>query len=110
MYLLDTNILELLLDRKHAEECEKLLEKISSGELEGTVSSFSAHAVCALLAKPELAEAFLANLISSLGLSVYTTSVEEELEASILAKNFGLDFDDGLQYFVAKKLGAEGPL
>ncbi|MEM3012062.1 MAG: hypothetical protein QW084_01700 [Candidatus Hadarchaeales archaeon] len=33
--------------------------------------------------------------------------MEEELEASILTKNLGLDFDDGLQYFVTKKLGAE---
>jgi len=29
------------------------------------------------------------------------------LEASIFAQQIGLDFDDGLQYFIARKVGAE---
>lgn len=108
MYLLDTNIfLELLLNREHASECYQLLKKISAGETEAVVTSFSVHAVCGLLSKPPLVEAFLSNIVNSLGLSVYPTTPEEELEASVLAEKVGLDFDDGIQYFVAKKVGAD---
>lgn len=37
------------------------------------------------------------------GLEVIATSLDEELAASEKAIHIGLDFDDGLQYYVAMK-------
>ena len=109
MYLIDTNIfLELLLDRKNAKQCEKFLEKVSKGEIKAVVSSFTLHAIEALLGKKHrITQLFVRNILNSKGLKVYSTTLEEELEASILAEKVGLDFDDGLQYFIAKKLQAK---
>jgi len=50
---------------------------------------------------------FLRNIENSLGLSVYVTSISEETAISILMSKINRDFDDTLQYFVAKMLGAE---
>ena len=106
MYLIDTNIfLELLLNGKNAKECEKFLEKVSKGEIKAIVSSFTLHAVEAFLGKNHKAiQLFVRNILNSEGLKVYSTTLEEELEASVIAEKIGLDFDDGLQYFIAKKL------
>jgi len=109
VYLIDTNIfIELLLGRKNADVCEKLLHKASLGETKCVVTSFTVHAVEGILSgNLEAIETFLRNLSASLGIDVYTTTLEEELEVSIFADKVGLDFDDGIQYFVAKKVGAE---
>jgi predicted nucleic acid-binding protein len=108
MFLIDTNIfLELFLGQEKAEECEKLLEKISRGELEAIISKFTVHAIEATLNNPTLILAFLRNVQNSLGLSVYETSVEEEMAASMLMDKVKLDFDDAIQYYIAKKLGVE---
>jgi len=49
----------------------------------------------------------LRNLESSLGIAVYETTVADEAAVAILMKEIKLDFDDCLQYFAAKRLGAE---
>ncbi|MBO3831847.1 MAG: type II toxin-antitoxin system VapC family toxin [Candidatus Brockarchaeota archaeon] len=108
MLLVDTNIfLELFLGQEKAEECEKFLQKISDGELEAVVSKFTIHAVEAILNNPSLILAFLRNVHGSLGLNVYETSLEDEMASSMLMDKIKLDFDDSLQYYVAKKLGVE---
>lgn len=108
MFLVDTNIfLELFLGQEKAEECEKLLQKISSGELEAVVSKFTIHAVEAILNDSTLTLAFLRNIQGSLGLNVYETSFEDEMASSMLMGKMKMDFDDSLQYYVAKKLGVE---
>jgi hypothetical protein len=50
---------------------------------------------------------FLRNLEHSVGLSIYDTSLSDEMAVALISKKIGLDFDDALQYFVAKKLGVE---
>lgn len=42
-----------------------------------------------------------------MGLSVYETSLEDEMAVSMLMDKVKLDFDDALQYYLAKKLGVE---
>ncbi len=109
MLLLDTNIfLELLLGQKKARECEKLLASISDGKTEAVVTHFTAHAVEAALGRGEPLTKFLRNLEFSVGMYVYDTSLEEEMSIGILASEIKRDFDDTLQYYVAKKLGASG--
>ena len=106
MLLIDTNIfLELFLGQKRAEDCERFLEKTSTGELETTITRFTVHAIEAALNDSTLILTFLRNLQNSLGLTVYETSLEDEMAASMLMNEVKLDFDDSLQYYVAKKLG-----
>lgn len=108
MLLVDANIfLELFLGQEKANECERFLQKVSAGELEAVVSKFTIHAIEALLNDSRLILAFLRNVENSLGLDVYETSVEEEMGASMLMDKVKLDFDDAVQYYLAKKLGVE---
>jgi len=108
MFLIDTNIfLELLLDQKRAEECEQLLGKIANGDIEAVVTSFTIHAVEAILNNSKLVLTFLRNIENSLGLSIYDTTIDDQQAVAILMSEKELDFDDCLQYYVAKKLGAE---
>ncbi|MGA3298346.1 MAG: type II toxin-antitoxin system VapC family toxin [Candidatus Bathyarchaeia archaeon] len=108
MILLDTNIfLELLLDQKRAAECESLLDLISKGRMEATVTHFAVHAVEAALGNRDDLIAFLRNLEHSVGLSVYNTSLSDEMAIALIAQKIGLDFDDALQYYVAKELGVD---
>ncbi len=106
--LLDTNIfLELLLDQKRANECENLLELVSRGRMEAVVTHFTVHAIEAALGSGKNLDVFLRNLEHSVGLYVYDTSVSEEIAISLISKKIDRDFDDAVQYYVAKKLGAD---
>jgi len=108
MLLIDTNIfLELLLGQEKADECQKFLEMVSGGELEAVATKFSIHAIEAILNDSELILIFLRNLRNSIGLDIYETSMDDEIAASMLMKKLKLDFDDSLQYYVAKKLGVK---
>lgn len=108
MFLIDTNIfLELFLDREKADECEKFLEGVSNGDLEAVVTRFSVHAIEAILNNPKLILIFLRNIENSLGLTIYDTTIDEEMAISMIMEEKKLDFDDALQYYVAKKLGVE---
>src|SRR5271157_1846127 len=105
--LLDANVfLELLLDRKHATECGALLKKLSRGESEGVVTRFALHSIEAVY-DSDLLGGFLASIDRSLGLYVHDTTTQEEADVAALAKKIGRDYDDAMQYFVAKKLNVE---
>ncbi len=107
--LIDTNIfLELFLDQERSNDCEKFLSKVSEGEIEGVITHFSVHAIEVILDNSEAIQVFLRNLQRSIGLEVYSTTLEDEMAASMLMDHIGLDFDDSLQYYVAKKLGSRG--
>jgi predicted nucleic acid-binding protein len=108
LILLDTNaFLELLVDQKRAAECESLLELVSKGEMEAAVTHFAVHAVEATLVSGENLERFLRNLEHSMGLYIYDTNLSEEMAAALISEKISRDFDDTLQYYVAKKLGAD---
>ena len=106
--MVDANVfIELFLGQEKAEECERFLKKISLGELEAVVSKFTIHAIEVTLNDSALILAFLRNVQGSLGLDVYETGVEDEMAASMLMDKVKLDFDDAVQYYLAKKLGVE---
>ena len=109
MLLIDANVfLELFLGQEKADECERFLHKVSVGGLEAVISKFTIHAIEALLNNSTLILAFLRNVEGSLGLNVYETSIEEEIAASMLMDKVKLDFNDAIQYYLAKKkLGVE---
>jgi len=96
-----------MLGQNKAADCETLLDAVSKGRIEAVVTHFSVHAVEAVLRSGEPLVRFLRNLENSLGLTVFETGVADEMSAAMLTKRKSLDFDDALQYFVAKRLGVE---
>ncbi|MGQ9479613.1 MAG: hypothetical protein ACUVQ0_06360 [Thermoproteota archaeon] len=84
------------------EVCEKFLEAVSRGDLEAVVTGFSIHAAEAIPSDSNLILRFLRNIQNSLGLNVYETSIEDEVVVTMLIDK--LDFDDSLQYYIAKNL------
>ena len=106
--LIGTDIfLELMLDQKRADECEKFLNKLSRGEIEGIITWFTIHAVEEIANDSKIILTFLRNIENSVGLWIYETTSDDELAAAILMENNMLDFDDALQYYIAKKVGAK---
>jgi predicted nucleic acid-binding protein len=105
--LIDTNVvLELLLGQRRANEARDLLDRVSAGSVEAMITHFSLHAVEVVLNDADLNLRLLRNVQNSLGLSLYDTSIEDEMSATILMKEIERDFDDALQYYVARKTGA----
>lgn len=100
-------MLELLLGQKKALECRRLLDRVTTGRTQAIITHFSLHAIEAVLNDPDLNLKLLRNIENSLGLILYDTSIEDEMSAAILMKKIERDFDDTLQYYVAKKMGAE---
>jgi predicted nucleic acid-binding protein len=109
LILLDANIfLEVLLGRNRATDCRSLLDRLSRGELEGVVTRFSVHSIEAVIGgHGGDVVSFLRTVEQTSGLSVYETTTSDEISAALLAGKVRRDFDDSLQYYVAKKLGAE---
>jgi len=100
----DTSVfIELLLDQDRAEESESLLDAIARGRLDAVVSHFAIHAIESMIATPQKLSTFLNDVETSKGLTVYDTTISDEQSASILSARIGLDFDDSIQYYVARK-------
>ena len=105
MYLIDANIiLELLYKRDKWKECYEFLNKVKKGIIKSYILHFTIHAISAILGDPKLVSKFLSEILTWHGLTIIDLSVEEENMASDIANNIGLDFDDGLQYYYAKKV------
>jgi predicted nucleic acid-binding protein len=111
LILVDTNIfLELLLGRKRVPECQRLLQALSRGEMEGwspASPSTPSRRPWAGGGGGDALTTFLRNLERSVGLYVYDSDISDETAAGLLAEKIERGFDDSLQYYVARKLGAE---
>ncbi|GBC69033.1 hypothetical protein HRbin01_00724 [archaeon HR01] len=106
MYLIDANvILEVLYKREKWQQAAGFLERVKRGEAAAYVLHFTLHGISAILGKPELVSKLIIEISSWRGLGIITTSLDEELAAAEKATYIGLDFDDGLQYYAAKKRG-----
>jgi len=99
--------LELLYKRDRWKECYDFLNKVKAGAVKSHVLHFTLHGVSAILGDPKLVSRFLSEVSTWRGLTVVDLSIDEEMVASELASNVGLDFDDGLQYYYAKKAGLQ---
>lgn len=107
-FLIDTNIfLEFLLEQKRVKESLELMRALERGDLTGYVTSFALHSIevnLARVGKTRELLTFLTGIVETKGLTIYTTSVNEEKDAVAFIKKFSFDFDDALQYYVSKKL------
>ncbi len=105
MYLIDANIiLEVLYKRKRWKESLNFLNAVKKGSISAYILHFTLHGISAILGKPALVSKFLAEILSWRGLSIVNLSVDEELAAAEIAEKVGLDFDDGLHYYLARKM------
>lgn len=99
--------LELLYKRDRWRECRDFLNKVKAGAIKSHVLHFTLHGISAILGDPKLVSRFLSEIATWRGLTVIDLSIDEEVVASELANSVGLDFDDGLQYYYAKKAGLQ---
>lgn len=107
MLVVDANVvLEVLYKRAKWREAKAFLDRVKMGELSACMLHFAVHAISAILGEPGLVSRFLREVASWRGLRVIDLPLEEEALAADLAGKAGLDFDDGLHYYVAKKLDA----
>jgi predicted nucleic acid-binding protein len=111
MHLIDTNIfLELLLNQEKREIAKNILTQLEKGEIEAVISGFSLHSIEFILSikkKRGVLKEFLQALHDFPNISVYHTTLEEDLEIIDLMEQTHLDFDDANQYYIAKKFAAE---
>lgn len=111
MHLIDTNIfLELLLSQEKKEIAGNILTRLWKGEFDAVISGFSLHSIEFILSvkkKNEALKEFIQALHDFPNISIYHTTLEEDLEIIEIMEQTHLDFDDANQYYIAKKFGAE---
>ncbi|WP_054853323.1 PIN domain-containing protein [Vulcanisaeta distributa] len=106
MYLIDANIfLEVIYRRDKWTECYEFLNRVKKGDIRAYALHFTIYAISAILGKPDLISKFLPEMSTWRGLVIIDSPVDEEAMAAELAFKVGLDFDDGLHYYYAKKMG-----
>ena len=110
MYLIDTNIfLEILLEQDNADKCTEFFENAAKQQTTCLVTSYTLHSIETILSNlkrfPVLI-AFLEDLLDNQWIRHYHTTPEEELLVIRSMSEIGLDFDDALQYHIAKKFNA----
>jgi predicted nucleic acid-binding protein len=105
MYLIDSNIfLEILLKQENKENCKEVLGNIAEGEMHAVVSKFTVHGIEGMLTEElDALDKFMTNITSLVNLEISDTTVEEEKQILEIAKKSKMDFDDALQYSVAKR-------
>ena len=110
MYLIDTNIfLEILLEQEKADKCSAFLSKAIAKNNVCLISSYTLHSIETILSnlnRLETLTAFLNYIISTQAFRQYHTTPEEDLTIIQSIGHLQLDFDDALQYYVAKKFSA----
>lgn len=103
MYLIDTNIfLHVLLKREKYLECLEFLRKAGNLHL----TKFTLYSISIFLCKLkeyEVLDNFTKDLSTANGVRIIDISSEEIKKVVETSKKYNLDFDDALQYFVAKR-------
>jgi predicted nucleic acid-binding protein len=95
-----------MLKRRYKDDCQALLRMIDKGDIKAFVTSFSLHSIEVILDRAgdqQALKIFLESIGEFKGLSIYNTDLKDEI-AVIAEMDTGLDFDDALQCYVAKKL------
>lgn len=104
MYLIDANIvLETLYKRSRWRECYNLLNAVKRGSIRVYMLHSAIHGISAILGKPDLVARFLSELTTWRGLTIVDLALDEEAIAAETAGKIGLDFDDGIHYYFARK-------
>ncbi len=111
LFFVDTNVfLEPLLGQENGLIAEQFVRSCVVKGIPLACTSFSIHAIEAILSAKKMdavLEKFLLHIKEMSNLTVVQTTVDEELDAIRQVKEIRLDFDDSLQYLVAKKMNCE---
>ena len=87
MILIDTNIfLEVLLARARKEASKELLRSLRDGREKGMVTDFTIHSIIGImdvLNRLKQLRTFLSSLTAYKGLSIYHTSIADEIRANL---------------------------
>ncbi len=98
--LIDSNIfLEVLLDKKKADECIRFLESVASREKIAYLSTFTIDSIIIIMENNKLGiekiKIFINSLLNYNGLKIYSPTVSDRINA-IEYINEDLDFEDSL--------------
>ena len=101
---IDTSIfVEMMLGQKRAQESKSLLDAVAQGEVNAVLSHFTLHALEAMISSQKKLSEFLKNVETTKGLDVFDTTLSDEQSIAVLSEKLGLDFDDSVQFYVAKR-------
>lgn len=105
-YFLDTNIiLEWLLNQEKGDICRQLIYDFYESGQKVILARFSIYSVEVILIREKkfkTLEGFLYFLNIFDSLEVYNTNFDEEIKIIQISRKYNFDFDDALQYYVAK--------
>ena len=99
--LIDANIfLEVLLNQTHAISAFTLLERIGKGDGEAFVSDFTIDSVLLVMHNHKASSSemnnFLLQIINSKGMTVYSVTLHDRIQALKHIEKYGLDYEDAL--------------
>jgi predicted nucleic acid-binding protein len=101
---IDTSVfVETLLGQERAGESKELLDRIGEGNIEAVISRFALHATEAMIRSMKTLSEFLRDIKNSKGLKIYDTTLVEEASIVELIGKTKLDFDDCVQFYVARQ-------
>lgn len=105
----DSNIfLEVQLAQKHSETSKKFLKMVQSGRLKAYTTDFHLDNVVIVMEKygkswRDIA-IFLTSLLQYKGLTIYPLMIYDKIKTTEIMRDEGLDFDDALAVYLAKRL------
>ena len=105
----DSNIfLEDQLAQKHSETSKKFLKMVQSGRLKAYTTDFHLDNVVIVMEKygkswRDIA-IFLTSLLQYKGLTIYPLMIYDKIKTTEIMRDEGLDFDDALAVYLAKRL------
>jgi predicted nucleic acid-binding protein len=108
MLLIDTNIfLEVMLAQAKRKACVEFLNSVKTGKQKAAVTHFSLYSIMIILdgrGKLRELDRFLRSLSAYKGLTLYSSSLEDKVDAVEFAADGEFDVDDAIQYSSARKL------
>jgi len=105
----DSNIfLEVQLAQKHSETSKKFLKMVQTGRLKAYTTDFHLDNVVIVMEKygkswRDIA-IFLTSLLQYKGLTIYPLMIYDKIKTTEIMRDEGLDFDDALAVYLAKRL------
>ncbi len=111
MLLIDTNIfLEYLLNNEKAERCEKIIFNEIDKGTEIIITRFTLYSIEIIMTENQLVKElddFLNSIKLLSNIKIIDTNLEEDINIIEIIHETGLDFDDALQYLIAKNYNAD---
>jgi len=107
--LLDANIfLEAALAEEHGEACRAVLERSRDGKVDTAVTDFHVDSIVLVMESHgkgwKEISLFLASLRRYKGLKVHVLGLDERIKATMIMRDYDLDFDDALAVQALREL------